>query len=47
MRVETRIVQREETAVAKQWLGIHISAATNQQATIDELLETYFLYGPC
>jgi hypothetical protein len=42
MRIETRIVERKETAVAKQRLGKHFSAATNQQETIDELLETIF-----
>jgi hypothetical protein len=40
MRVETRIVELEGTAVAKQCIGKHFSAARYQQATIDELLET-------
>jgi hypothetical protein len=32
----------EETAIAMQRLGKHVSAATNQQAIIDEVLETIF-----
>jgi hypothetical protein len=33
------MVEQEEDAVARQWLGKHASAATNQHAAIEELLE--------
>jgi hypothetical protein len=33
------MAEPEETAVAKQWLGKHVPAATNTHATIEELLE--------
>jgi ribosome-interacting GTPase 1 len=36
------IVEPEETAVAMQRMGKHASAATNQHAAIEELLEMVF-----
>jgi hypothetical protein len=35
-------VEQEEAAVARHWRGKHVSAATNQHATIEELLEAVF-----
>jgi hypothetical protein len=33
--------------VARQRLGKHVPAATNTHATIEELMNAYFLCGPC
>jgi glycerol-3-phosphate responsive antiterminator len=35
-------VEKEEAAIDRQRRGKHISAATNQQETMEELLETEF-----
>jgi hypothetical protein len=40
-------VELEETSIVRQNLGKQVSAATDTQATIDELLERGFLFGPC
>jgi hypothetical protein len=38
---KTGIVEPEETVVARHWIGQHVPAATNTQATI-ELLDAVF-----
>jgi hypothetical protein len=35
-------VEPEVMAIAKEWLGKHVSMATNTHATIEELLEAVF-----
>jgi hypothetical protein len=35
-------VEPEETAVVRQWLNKHVSAATDIHSTTEELLETVF-----
>jgi hypothetical protein len=42
MAEKTRIVEPEETVVGRQQMGTRVSAARNQHATIEELLETVF-----
>jgi hypothetical protein len=42
MTPERRIVEPEETVVARQWVNKHVSAATDMQATIEEPLEAVF-----
>jgi hypothetical protein len=37
MSTETRMVEQEETAAARQWHGTHLSMATNKHARIEEL----------
>jgi hypothetical protein len=41
-RLKAGIVEQEEADIARQRLGKHISAANNQQAKIQELLEAMF-----
>jgi hypothetical protein len=38
-------MEQEEAAIARQRHGKYVSAATNQRATIEELLERCFLCG--
>jgi hypothetical protein len=40
-------VEHEEVAIARQQCDKHISVAINKHATIDELLEMVFIFGPC
>jgi hypothetical protein len=40
--LKARIVESEETAVARKLHGKHISSVTNTHATIEELLEAVF-----
>jgi hypothetical protein len=40
-------VEPEETAVARRRLEKHLSAATDSQATIKELLKMCLLRNPC
>jgi hypothetical protein len=40
--LKPRIVEREETSVARQRLGKQVFAATDTQASIEELLGTIF-----
>jgi hypothetical protein len=41
-RLKPGIVEQEEEAIARQWRCKHVSAATNQHATVEELLEALF-----
>jgi hypothetical protein len=41
-RVKAVIVPQEEAAIIRQRRGKHVSAAANQNATIEELLEAVF-----
>jgi hypothetical protein len=41
-RLKAEIVEQEEASVTGQRGGKHVSAATNQRATIEELLEAVF-----
>jgi hypothetical protein len=43
-RLKTRIMEPEETSTVRQRLGKRVSAATDTQATIDELLGRCFLF---
>jgi hypothetical protein len=36
-----------ETSIARQRLGKQVPAEMDTQATIEELLDTIFLFGPC
>jgi hypothetical protein len=40
-------MKQEETSIARQRLGKQVSAATDMQATIEELLGTVVLFIPC
>jgi hypothetical protein len=42
---EDRIMEPEETSITRQRLSKHVPAATNTQATIEELLEAMFSVG--
>jgi hypothetical protein len=44
--LKQRIVEPEEKAVARQWLGKHFHMATNTHAQIKELLEAVFSMRP-
>jgi hypothetical protein len=39
-------MEPKETAVARQWLGKHVPAATNTHETLEEVLEAVFSMGP-
>jgi hypothetical protein len=41
-RLKSGSVERAETFVAREWLGKHVPAAANSNATIYELLEAVF-----
>jgi hypothetical protein len=41
-RLKSRSAEREETSVAREWLGKHIPVATSTHATVKELLEAMF-----
>jgi hypothetical protein len=45
--LEARIVEPEETDVARERLGKHASSSTDTHATIRELLETVFSIRLC
>jgi hypothetical protein len=40
--MEVKIAEQEQVAGARQWHGKHVSAAMNNHATIEELLEVVF-----
>jgi hypothetical protein len=40
--MKAQIMEPEETAIARQWLGKHIPAATNIHATTKKLLDVVF-----
>jgi hypothetical protein len=42
MMAESQNSGTKEAVIAKQWCGKHISAAVNQRATVEELLEAVF-----
>jgi hypothetical protein len=44
-RLKASSSELEETAVARERLGKHVPAATNTDATIEELLEAVFYVG--
>jgi hypothetical protein len=39
--------KKKKAAVAMQWCGKHVSAATNKHAAIEEPLKQCFLCSPC
>jgi hypothetical protein len=42
---ETRIIEREETDIARERYNKYLSLAMDMHATIEELLETVFSFG--
>lgn len=40
--MKVQIVEQEEMVIVRQWLGEHVSAATHQHATVNEMLEAAF-----
>jgi hypothetical protein len=40
------IADTEKESIARQWHDKHVSAVENNNATINELLEAFFLCGP-
>jgi hypothetical protein len=40
--LKARIVEREETAIARRWLGKHVPVAVNVHTAVEELLEIMF-----
>jgi hypothetical protein len=45
LRLKAGIVEPEETSIARKQFRKHVPAATNTQATIEELVEMVFSVG--